>query len=398
MISFTQATNLTEIENAVAALKDGNETAVRVPTSLRHGGGFGVPVSLIQFFATWVRSTRQPPMLKLHAAAATSNGVENLAQEPHGMAALYFAPAIEASPKEITPTKHGLAHAIRRIRAMQSGDFLQTMHGRGVFLACFADATNEFLLPFYSKGQADSLRGREDFSRLTEQILSACAPGALRTLGARHISSMSNLLYELFRNTDEHSQTDEKGVQYHRNVRGVIAKYISYSPESISNDSSNDNVPQNLFLLRTLANQALRKDEQGRQRSTENVAFLEITVFDTGPGLVKRWLAKNAPTTSIDAIDIQQEMQFVHQCFEQHATTKDSTVSGHGLSLVLASLKDLNAFLRLRTGRVSLFQDFSSISATAKFAPKHGLKDRQTLPYIAGAAYSIIIPLSRGEK
>ncbi|SDC11612.1 hypothetical protein SAMN05428966_101118 [Massilia sp. PDC64] len=397
MISFKQAATLADIEDAAGLLKTGIEVSVRVPTTLRHGGGFGISVALIQFFATWVRSTNSKPLLKLHSSAAASNGIAHLAQEPHGMAALYFAPAIENSVHEIIATKEGLAYAIPRIHAMQSGDYLQTMHGRGVFLACFSGASNEYLLPFYSNSNNGTLRGREDFSRLTEQIMRACAPNALRKLGSKHMPSVSSLLYELFRNTDEHARTDEQGNRYHRNMRGLIAKYISYSADSLSSVNTSDNVPQNLFLLRTLANQALHKDTKGVQRATADLAFLEITIFDTGPGLVKRWLAKNSPNTKIDDIDISEEVQYVQQCFEQHATTKDSSVSGHGLSLVLSSLKDLKAFLRLRTGRVCLIQDFSSSTTTSKFHPKHWLKDRNALPYVAGAAYSIIIPLSRGE-
>jgi hypothetical protein len=398
MISFTQATILTEVEDAADLLKAGMETAVRVPTTLRHGGGFGISAAFIQFFATWVRSSSGKPLLKLHSSAATANGVENLAQEPHGMAALYFSPSIENSDHQVVATREGLSHAVKRIHAMQSGHYLQTMHGRGVFLACFAGAHNEYLLPFYSNNRSGALRGREDFSRLTEQIVRACAPSALRKLSTKHMASVSSLLYELFRNTDEHAQTDELGNRYHRNMRGLIVKYISYSADSLSSVSNVDDIPQNIFLMRTLANQALHKDTQGGQRASADLVFLEITIFDTGPGLVKRWLAKNNPTKKIDDIDIDDEVKYVQQCFEQHATTKDSSVSGHGLSLVLSSLKDLKAFLRLRTGRVCLIQDFSSSATTSKFNPKHWLKDRPSLSYMAGATYSIIIPLSRGEN
>lgn len=397
MISFTQATNLLEIEDAYSSVDGDVGSYVKVPTSLRFGGGFGIHASFFQFFALWTR-VQPKPILRLHASAAAANGIEALAQEPHGIAALYFSPLIENAERQAVPTREGLAHAVSRIRAMQSGDYLSTMHGRGAFLACFAGAQNEFLLPFYSKGRSDSLRGREDFTRLTEQLVTACAPQALHQLNTRHVAAIANLVYELFRNTDEHAQTDEVGNAYHRNMRGLMVKYTSFSGETIAAETAGEDMPQKMFMLRTLSNQKVRLDDSGRPRAAADAAFLEMTVFDTGPGLVRRWLGKNEPGKSLDDIDIESEVKVVQKCFEQHSTTKDSQVSGHGLSLVLSALKELNAFLRLRTGRVCLVQDFSALKASSQFIPKHWLRNRPQLAKVAGASYSIIIPLSRGAN
>jgi hypothetical protein len=397
MISFTQASNLLEIEDAYASINGDGGTYVKIPTSLRFGGGFGIHASFFQFFALWSR-VQSKPILRLHSSAIAANGIATLAREPHGIAALYFAPLIEDAERHVIPTREGLAHAVNRIQAMQSGDYLNTMHGRGTFLACFAGAQNEFLRPFYSKGKSDSLRGREDFSRLTEQLVTACAPNAMHQLSARHIAAISNLVYELFRNTDEHAQSDEAGKPYHRNMRGLMVKYTSFSGDTIGAETAGEDMPQKMFMLRTLSNQKVRVDESGRPRAASDAAFLEMTVFDTGPGLVRRWLGKNDPGKSLDDIDVESEVRVVQQCFEQHATTKDSQVSGHGLSLVLSALKELNAFLRLRTGRVCLVQDFSALNASPQFIPKHWLRGRHQLEKVAGASYSIIIPLSRGAN
>lgn len=397
MISFTQATTLLEIEDAYSLLDGEIGSRIKVPTSLRFGGGFGIHASFFQLFALWAR-VQPKPILCLHPSAAAANGIEALAQEPHGIAALYFAPLIEDVERNEIPTRGGLAHAISRIRAMQSGDYLNTMHGRGTFLACFAGAQNEFLLPFYSKGRSDSLRGREDFIRLTEQLITACAPKALKQLNTRHVSAIANLVYELFRNTDEHAQSDEVGNPYHRNLRGLMVKYTSFSGGTIAEESTGEDMHQKMFMLRTLSNQKVHVDDSGRPRAAADAAFLEMTVFDTGPGLAQRWLAKNNPGKSLDDIDIDNEVKVVQECFEQHATTKDSQVSGHGLSLVLSALKELNAFLRLRTGRVCLVQDFSALKASPQFIPKHWMKNRPQLAKSVGASYSIIIPLSRGAN
>lgn len=396
MISFKQAITLIDIENSYSKLEGEGNDVLRVPSSLRHGGGLGITAALIQFFAAWTR-TRKNPILRLYASDDHVSSLATFAQEPHGIAALYFTPSFSDSTEQIQPAKVGLAHAVGRIEAMQSGNYRETMHGRGIFLACFAGAKNEYLLPFYSKGESDSLRGREDFARLTEQLIDACAPSANRYLQPRHVKAVANLVYELFRNTDEHAQTDENGNRYQRNMRGLLVKFVSKSKSTISSEVTAEDVSQNLFMLRTLANSRLHPVEGGRPRSVSDVAFLELTVFDTGPGLVRRWLNRHSPGKKLEEIHIDEELQFVRQCFEQHATTKDNRGSGNGLSLVVSSLKEINAFLRLRTGRVCLYQDFSSKSSIT-FSPKHWLSNRLELQMVAGTAYTIIIPLSREVK
>ena len=253
MISFKQDTSLVDVEDAYIKHKESPGVPIRIPGMLRHGGGFGIPFALIQFFAAWSRAT-QNSLLKLYASDVPEANLEAFAQEPQGMAALYFASNVEYSDSGQEPSKVGLAHAIGRIEAMQSGKYRQTMHGRGAFLACFSGARNEFLLPLYSKGQNGSLRGREEFSHLTERIIESCAPSALRSISDGQFQAISNLIYELFRNTDEHAQNDENGNRYHRNIRGLMAKFISKSRSTIAADTQGQDVPQNIFMLRTLSN------------------------------------------------------------------------------------------------------------------------------------------------
>ena len=395
MISFKNATTLAEIEAASARLDQRPDAFLRLPTSLKNGGGIGVPASLMQFAAKWSRS-QEEATIRLYPASATDSGLNELAQEPHGMAALYFAPLIENPVGERVSTKGGLELALPRIMAMQSGDYSDTMHGRGALLTCFGGAKNEFLHPFYSQPKEGYLRGREEFLWLTEQLIRACAPQAKRKLSERHFTAVSNLVYELFRNTDEHARKDQFGQKYRRNVRGILVKFISYNATSFADDVSSHDSSLSFFILKSLANQTQHKDKDGSVHATTNLACLELTVFDTGPGLATRWLSKHNPGTELNSLSINDEVALVEKCFKEHATTKDNDGSGAGLSLVLNSLSLLNAYLRLRTGRICLVQDFSA-PGIAPFAPRHWLKDSHKLPYTPGAAYSIVIPISRGK-
>ncbi|WP_247591635.1 hypothetical protein [Ralstonia pseudosolanacearum] len=157
-----------------------------------------------------------------------------------------------------------------------------------------------------------------------------------------------------------------------------------------SNDSSHA-----FFFLRNLANKQRHMQDDGRMRSGVQSHFLELTVLDTGPGLVRRWLSR-FPEKALSELSIADEVEIVKRCFEMHASTKENRSSGGGLDRVVQTLTELKGFLRLRTGRICLVQDFSSDKSRA-FSPRHWDTAQEELPLTTGAVYSIIIPLSRTQ-
>jgi hypothetical protein len=263
------------------------------------------------------------------------------------------------------------------------------MHGRGVFLCCFARAKNEYLLPLYTRPSPGALRSRADFVRLTARIISACAPSAEWKTSEEDVTAIGTLIYELFKNTDEHATLDEKGQPYSKNVRALMAKFISYDSDARQEQVVFDDPSFSQYLARSGANEA--SSTAGGFFSHRRTSFLELTVLDTGPGFVGRWQSRhgvNAGDLSLDA-----EVDIVKRCFALHETTKDKNASGGGLTYVLRTLSELKAYFRLRTGRICLVQDFSK-SQSGSFEPTPWLEDLRELSSTAGASYSIVIPLT----
>lgn len=395
MISFENKLSLNAVEDAYADLRvlDGDST-LRLPATFQFGGSIGLPAAVIQFVATWARSNPEST-LKLYGQAGIA-GVQSFAGEPHGMVALYFSERMKDAIGENIAVKDALTSVIPRIEAMQSGRYIETMHGRGAFLCCFGGAANEYLLPFYTNPNGRILQSRDSFVKLTARLVAACAPAAERGLTDAHRIAIGTLVYELFKNTHEHASTDEFGNSYSRNVRAVMAKFVSLKVDSGSGQVNAEDPAHSFFLLHNLANKRLREDENGRKRASPTTDFLELTVLDTGPGLVRRWLSKHRAEENVNALSIDEELHYVQRCFEEHTSTKEVRASGVGLPYVVKTLNQLKGFLRLRTGRVCLVQDFSS-GKNNKFMPKHWRKERPELPLTSGAAYSLIIPLSRNQ-
>jgi hypothetical protein len=81
---------------------------------------------------------------------------------------------------------------------------------------------------------------------------------------------------------------------------------------------------------------------------------MEINVFDNGPGLASKYLGK-----PLSEVSVKQEWEAVQACWGKWATTSDRQNKGLGLYRVAQTLTESRGFLRLRTGRLSLYRDFS---------------------------------------
>ncbi|WP_175185082.1 hypothetical protein [Achromobacter animicus] len=210
----------------------------------------------------------------------------------------------------------------------------------------------------------------------------------------RDNTAIGTLIYELFKNTDEHATFDEAGKPYIRNIRALMAKFIAYDRDAHHEQFVSDDPMFSAYLAQNSAARAAASP--GGNSPLQRTSFLELTVLDTGPGLVRRWMSRyGAPSTQEFSIDA--EVDIVKHCFALHATTKDTNASGGGLTYVLKTLSELNAFLRLRTGRICLVQDFSNTQSST-FQPTHWLDNQKELSYTAGASYSIVIPLTAAQR
>lgn len=385
MISFKSDITLVEIENKYGELPINTAVDVRLPVHIKHGGTFGITSAIVQFIATWARNNSNGRLMPYGA----NSGVESFAEllhQPHGLIASYLAPILMDPKKTILTKQMVLSQAAPYIEAMQSSRFRDTMNGRGAILACFAGAKNEFILPLYERKNLEGLRGAADFENLTRKLIEVCDPSVLRNMPEAFIQSLGQLIRELFENTNDHASSDEIGRGYrwdYPNVRGVFAKYISFAPNSKDAIDAFDDIPHRLFFQKALLNYTASK----------TIDFLELSVVDSGPGIAKRWLAHVSPNASIDEVSIDDEEKLVRETFELGKTSKPINGTGVGLDTVIKSLVRLKALLRLRTGRLCLYQDFSS-GAGAAFEPRHWLNDRKELPRTVGTSFSILIPLS----
>lgn len=151
-------------------------------------------------------------------------------------------------------------------------------------------------------------------------------------------------------------------------------------------DDAKDADPAMRLYLGKLDLVSKKRSEQGSKH------LLEISVFDTGPGMALRWLSDTNVSTSYNEISSQLELETVYTCFKKHATTKSNPFVGEGLSMALSAMRKLESLVLIRTGRMSLYQDFLSSDNDA-FSPHYRHGKSNELQVIAGTSITICFPV-----
>src|SRR6185369_9936312 len=85
-------------------------------------------------------------------------------------------------------------------------------------------------------------------------------------------------------------------------------------------------------------------------------SFFELSIFDSGPGLALRWLGRPLGPDE----RIEDEYTAVMACLHKHGTSSAHTHRGIGLHSVMRTLSERKGFLKIRTGRLSVYRDFVS--------------------------------------
>ena len=165
----------------------------------------------------------------------------------------------------------------------------------------------------------------------------------VRNFSNEAFDSISKIVWELLKNTDEHAKKDYLGeVKLQPSTRGLYMRIHKSS--------------KNGFLEGT-NHEGLKKYYRSSFYSEDTDCFLlEISVFDSGPGMVKRFLSS---TYSRD-ITINEEINIIKKCLIKGQTSVIGTEGkskGYGLDEVLNLLNERRGFLKIRTGRCSIYRD-----------------------------------------
>lgn len=337
-----------------------------------------------QLAISWARSN-EPAILQLASDEAPEVAATSLVHRTYGLVATVFADRVIGRDGSRDVTAGMLRLAAARLRELYSGELDRMIHG-GVIPLISVDhieqgGSNPLL---YQPGSGEV---RSDFHGLVKQALSRLVDRHRLRLQDVETDVIASLFKELFSNTHVHARTDLGGTFYRRSARGIL---FALRPVDLPHDSH----AAGLAVLREYYSSMVRAAARPR------VEFLEVSVFDSGPGLAAR--ANGGPIA--EAMPIAEEYELVRTCFLKNVTTQTDPSHGLGLPRVMRALKACGGFMRLRTGRLSLCKWFPPRMLDAHFSTDDvqfvdagGADALQSYAPAAGASFSILIPLGLGS-
>lgn len=350
------------------AIKDPN---LLLTTSLK-GRSIGTRASLIQFISTWARYSNNGKLITyINNKKDAETQLNNLCEEFHGLAAIQMV-----SGQDIVDRKgvHSLKTDAKKIAENKITEYKEysnkfkanyKQRDESVMLMSLDNTICEY--PQYFYDIKNKILNESSFISVVQTILNIIS----KTSKSNKISSTSlleiadlfnddkltssdlgKIAKELIENTEcwAKEKFDSREI-YTPNLRGLILQFHSNGVSKENKSSSND--PMNIFIQSI--DKRVKDYNATTKKKQKKVAFFELSIFDTGPGLARR-MSK----IDYEGMTIENEYNYVLDCFKQNITTDLSGASdlrGLGLAKVLKILGEIG-FIRIRSGRLNLYRNF----------------------------------------
>lgn len=394
MLTIDKDFSLDDFENGLSRVADNeNKLELRLPNHV-NASAVGSLAALIQLIITWAAHEKENACLRIYAKGADDAAFQNFANTPFGLVALNMASEVTLSGREGIGRRDALLKAKNYVLAMHGGalDELRKFDKSVIPIIC-VDNAQEYRRPMrlYLPGSVD-VRSARDFAALIKSCLMTLRPN-MGEVGRFQFGDIAALVQEAFKNTDDHAQTDFRKMRLRRSNRGILVGY-RYLPVDKLADMAGAHKP-----LQTYFADWIPRDE------AQHAQFVEVSVFDSGPGLAQNWLAKTQGLEMgiiADGISLEDEYRAVSACLRKGGTTKSDHTSGMGLFRIINVAKRMGGFVRIRSGRLSLIKAFDG---SVKEPPTEedltmedmvaGGRPNRALAWAEGAVVTAMLPLNR---
>jgi len=392
---------IADIEAELAVIDQKNPQRLLLPTNFSDSA-MGGEAALIQLIATWgIQHPDATLVTHIQRDDEPKVQLSKLANRPTGFSAIWMADKVTDRVGTRNLTVDANASTETHFSKMWYGEHVRsrtpslfkreeayiapsvTGVGSQVFLAC-VDHDRWAIPQCYFAN--DTLRGRDDFVALARASINRATRGSSDSPVSPDLyPAFGAVFHELFKNTHEHARHGCDGGRLRRSIRGIIVNRRAWNFEKV------DSIVKDVPPLRQFTS-----DMQARSHD-EFIRCLEISVFDSGVGLAKHWMREkwsNATTP-------QQELQACEDCLQRWASSTDRPHKGAGLHEVATMLSRLQGFMRLRTGRLSLFRNFMTNPVHEESMEPVRLFDWSTeariptaMAPVAGTLFTLIIPVA----
>lgn len=221
-LGIKSAESLSGIEESICKLFNGEEYKLRLPSKLNTRGALGVEVAIVQLIGSWLSKSDKKIFHSFQGDEA--EGFSDLCASIYGLSVLTMSDEIWDKKKHQLSRKVVLSDArliIENIRAKKFGDSFKS---RYFGIPCIKKPAydREFNMPIYN---GSDVIESDAFLKLLKGILENTISGVSRFKRLDRyigVEDLSDLMWELFKNTHDHGRTDFNGNELSHNFRSII--------------------------------------------------------------------------------------------------------------------------------------------------------------------------------
>ncbi|MCK0545925.1 hypothetical protein JTE78_25115 [Pseudomonas syringae pv. aptata] len=329
--------------------------------------------SRLQMVVTLARQRLENGYLDIHPNTPELNAQQAVCDYSPGIAGVRLSKGICLGDKKID-RRDVLALAADRMKAMDAQDFDRVIKGRCIDLLCVSGSKIQYLKPlFASQGKA---KEKDDMAPVMRKLVERAMQQSKTRVDEPLINALALFSAELIQNTQDHAIKDHTGRPYLSHVEGMMMGWTRLYDWVHSEDFSGHPLLKNYW------------DGESAKTDTglKSLRVFEVSFFDSGPGLVSRYTGK-----TILEMSLEDELQALLTCLRHKSTSKSQTAAGEGLPSVLQQLRQIGGIMRVRTGRLSVFNAFEPADTRDLFDFRHWTQTN--LSPVQGAVISILVPL-----
>lgn len=329
----------------------------------------------LQLIVTLARQQLKNDYLEFSPQANEENLLSKIGNYSPGIAAVRLTKGIRIGEQEIS-RRDVLQESVSRMQASDAGAYDEVVSGRIVDLICVAASKVQYLRPLFSS--EGIVKSAPDMTVEMRRIIDFVNKQSGRSsVSDDLISSLGLFCSELIANTQDHARSDHLNNPYSAHVEGLMVGWKRLD-EAIFAEDFEGSVDLNRYWIREKAT---------TEKRVTGVRGLHISFFDSGPGLASRISGK-----SVSDMTLAEERSYLMQCLRSRQSSKGVDAAGGGLPAVLAELKKIGGLIRIRTGRLCIYNQFLEDDLHRDILDFRDWDSTELAP-VAGAVLTIMIPL-----
>lgn len=339
-IRIKNSIKLFEVNNLYDQLNDNTSKKIdlRLPRTIEKYF-FSLAPNIIQFAATWIRSEKRGKLI------IDLNIDDNLSAEKYYDQEIYF-PIISMAWNDVPICNLSGDNLRPFLRSFQNKFILKmrkakAMKGEKLLLLNLDhfDSESGILSFFENNGSFDAIE--DDLEAILKKPITTDVIKYARSKVEieKKFSDIVGIIFELMKNTFEWGKENELGVPWNPNIRGLYIRSYKKTQTNILSENASDKNIIEYFSHPTL-----------ETNDSQQLFFIEISVFDTGSGFIKKFNNKN---------NIEDDFTILKSCLIKHQTSSTGNLEndkGVGLDRILSSLDD-NGFIRIKTDKYCVYRN-----------------------------------------